>query len=96
MLNLDPPRLFLFYSFRQKNKIRLGPNLWRFGTDESVRGDEGTMGTGIFLCPLDNRACEFCPHGCKCGKGVGSGVQASLGTILMRHEAAAERAKNGF
>ena len=78
-------------------EVRLDPNFWCIGTDGKVRVDVGTMETGIFLCPPDDiRAWEVCPAHCKCGKVVGSGVQASLGTITMRHTAAAERARHGF
>ena len=48
LINPDPPRLNLFYSFQQMHDILRCPNLWRVGTDGSVRVPEGTMGTGIY------------------------------------------------
>ena len=96
LINPDPPRLNLFYSFQQMNDILLCPNLWRVGTDGSVRVPEGTMGTGVYLCPPNLRAGEVCPASCRCGKGVGAGKQASRDTILKRCEVAEERVNQGF
>ena len=78
------------------NDILLCPNLWRVGTDGSVRVPEGTMSTGIYLCPPSLCAWEVCPASCRCGQGVGAGKQASRDTILKRGEVAKERVKQGF
>ena len=96
LISPDPPRLNLFYSFQQMNDTLLCPNLWRVGTDGSVRVPEGTMGTGVYLCPPNLRAWEVCPASCRCGKGVGAGKQASRDTILKRCEDEEERANQGF
>ena len=96
LLAPDHSRLQLYNSFQQMNDIRWCGNLWKIGTDGSVRREKGTMGAGVIICPPDIRAMAICPGRCPCRQGHSDGRPASLGTIILRRNDANKRAAEGF
>ena len=96
LLAPDHPRLQLYHSFQLMNDKRWCGNLWKIGTDGSVRREKGTMGAGVVICPPDIRAMTVCPGRCPCRHGQRDGRPASLGTVILRRNDANKRAAEGF